>query len=857
MWKLDSPEGRLKIVLRQKADGSLSYSVEKDGRPVLDESALGIAADIGEFTQGLVFEKQETDSIRESYSLPAGKKARYHNNAEELSLYFRLGDIPFILRARAYDEGAALRYEIPECGGKALLVKYETTEFNFPRSYDKLWLQDWVNTYEGTYDLREWDGSLDGQDYGMPALFHSSAEGGWTLVGEANVLNTNGSYCSCHLKGGRGRKMRLAFAPEEKGRPIESPLPFRSPWRFVVSEDSLDALVNATLNYNLNPPAVIEDTSWIKPGRALWAWWEHENGAQLYTESRSYVDFAAAMGFEAVTLDCAWDASWLQDFCEYAHQRNVQVWLWTGMQRIDTFEKANRLIPLWAGWGVDGLKVDFFDSDSRHTMGQYNMIADLMIKHRLMINFHGSTKPMGEGRTWPNFMTAEGILGLEHYKWSDLPDARHNCTVPFTRNALGPMDYTPTGFSNDNRNTTYAHQLALPVVFDSGVQHYSLSLCYLEAWDGTRFLRRTLPHYDGVRVLSGFPGDHAAILRWAGEKWLIGVITVKKRTMVLKLDFLPEGEFEAEIFEDDRKGEMLETRRVRVGRNDVLELALLAGGGAGIYIAREIKEPEKGECHGYMSSRYTEYPASGAKPVRGSEPARYGEGDDRTGLLLIGGAEFGGCGVPADKRYTIRLFYSAQAPWELSLTDGQRTATAKLPASKGNKVFMTHELTMPLEKGESRLVLNRLSGAVPCISKMRIIDNDPPETVTIGAEMAILTKGELIKAETGEYEAAGLGNGAEMLFDNVYLPQGGKYILRIDYCAGENRDISIEANGAETVQTYLHSTGDWDFPIWDRPGSKEVLIELREGKNTIRLYNDRGPMAHIRGIALSPDDRLL
>lgn len=118
------------------------------------------------------------------------------------------------------------------------------------------------------------------------------------------------------------------------------------------------------------------------------------------------------------------------------------------MQRLDTREKAEELIPLWASWGVDGLKIDFFENDSQHTMWQYNMLADLMIQYKLMINFHGSVKPMGEGRTWPNFMTAEGIMGMEHYQWSDLPNSLHNCTVPFTRNVAGPMDYTPTAFSN-------------------------------------------------------------------------------------------------------------------------------------------------------------------------------------------------------------------------------------------------------------------------------------------------------------------------------------------------------------------------------------------------------------------------
>lgn len=141
------------------------------------------------------------------------------------------------------------------------------------------------------------------------------------MLNEANVINTNGSYCSCHLVGNENRCMSVGFAPEEKGKPVKTRLPFQSPWRYAVAADNLDELVNSTINYNLNPPSVIEDTSWIKPGRALWSWWEDMNGAQLYLESRNYVDMAAAYGFEGLTLDCGWDACWVKDLCEYAHEK--------------------------------------------------------------------------------------------------------------------------------------------------------------------------------------------------------------------------------------------------------------------------------------------------------------------------------------------------------------------------------------------------------------------------------------------------------------------------------------------------------------------------------------------------------
>ncbi len=851
MWHVDSPSGRIRVSVWQNAEGGLFYNVANHGHNIMEQSRLGISTSIGDFMNGLVFGSKENASIRESYSLPAGKKALYENNAEEMALTFHLGNTPFILRVRAYEEGAAFRYEISYGEGADLLVNREATEFCFPESIDKLWLQDWIKTYEGPYNLHAWDDSLLGQPYGMPGLFHASEAGTWILVNEANILNTNGSYCSCHLEGAGPRSMNIAFAPEENGEPIVSPLPFSSPWRLITVADSLDALLNTTLNYNVNPPSIIEDESWIQPGRSLWSWWEYENGAQLYSESKAYVDFAAAMGFEAVTLDCAWDLSWLREFCDYAHSKNVKVWVWTGMQRIDTPEKAQAHIPLWASLGVDGLKVDFFENDSRHTMAQYHMIADLMIKHKLMINFHGATKPMGEGRTWPNFLTSEGIMGLEHYKWSNMPNALHNCTVPFTRNVAGPMDYTPVGLSNANRNTTPAHQLALPVVFESGASHYSMSLYYLEAWAGTRFLQRTKAKYDGLKVLSGYPGDHAAILRYKGDEWFIGVITVNKQKLLLNMDFLPDGEFEAEIYEDDDKGEMLTTRLVKLTRKDSLPLNLLTAGGAAIYVARKIGEPAEGIRSGYMSSHFVEYPASKAKMLRGSEPVRWSQ--ELSGLQLIGAASFS-ISIPETKRYTMRFFYASEGVWELEAVNGQHTARERMVSSSGSRTFITHELSMILEKGESSFLISRLFGAIPAIVKLLVIDNDPPEVLTLGADQARLTgDAGLINAETGECEAAGLGFGSEMVYESVVIPKDGKYIVRVDYCGGESRDISIETNGHDVVHTYLHSTAGWGFPVWNKPEGKEILIPLQKGPNTIRLYNANGPMSHIRGIAIIPD----
>lgn len=850
MWKLYSPNRSVSFTVVGNSDGELTYAVERNGQAVIENSKLGFESDVADFTKGLRFVKEVRAVVDETYSIPAGKKAVYNNHANEMTLEFACGAYTFVLCARAYDDGAAFRYRVLSEVERPMKVKREATNFTLAEAYDDLWLQQWVPSYEGTYDRTGWE-DKEGRDYGMPSLFHAD-NGGWVMITEAEVYNTNGSYCSCHLRGAGDRTMALEFAPEEMGSPLRCKLPFSSPWRVIVATDDLNEMVNTTINYNLNPPSTMEDTSWIKPGRCLWGWWEYMNSAQLYTEQRNYVDFAAAMGFEGLTVDADWDITWLKELCDYAHSKGIVVWLWSAMQYIDTPEKAMEKIPLWAGCGVDGLKVDFFQNDSQHTMWQYEMIAKMMTEHKLMINFHGATKCMGEGRTWPNFMTAEGIMGIEHYMWSGLPDAKHNCTVPFTRNVVGPMDYTPTGFSNKNRNTTLAHQMALSVVYESGASHIAASIYYLEAWRGTDFLRRMKPVYDEIKVLSGFPGHHAAIMRRSKEEWLVGCITNEAMIVRLKLDFLPEGEFEADIYEDDYSGELMKVKRRKVTSADVLELPLLKSGGAGIYIAQTISELPKGIRSGYMSDARTEHFAIAGRTLQGSEPVVYE--NEQEAVLVNGSIAFPVRTTAA--RQTIRLFYAAKEPWTVRVSDGSNIVEQVMAQSGSDKIFIAKDVVFPFAGGESALFIERVAGAVPALEKIHIIDNKPPQEWYVPVGKGILSGGaELVTDASGVDKATGLGNGGELTFDNIILPKDGYYLMRFDYCAGESRDLSVEVNGGEnTYRTNLHNTAGWGFPVWDVKDQREIRIRMRAGSNTLRLYNKEGRAAHIYGFALIADE---
>ncbi len=840
MWKISSPGKKMEIKIKQDKRESIFYEVYLNHK-ICAEGRLGIDTSLADFTDNVQFiSADDVEEINEQYRIPAGKKDIYINHCMEAHLHFVKSDVPLVITVRAYDNGVAFCYEIP-LGGKDFLVKKESTDFRFPEKYNQVWLQDWVPTYEAPYNRTTWGQDHAGRHYGMPALIHGGPEEPWIMVSEAAVLNKCGNYCISHLLGTSQRCLTLEFAPEEKGQPIPAHLPFQSPWRYLLVEECLDDVVNSTLNYNLNPPSILEDTSWIKPARALWSWWINDTGAQVYTEVKNYVDFAAAMGFEVVVVDAGWNDTWIRQFCDYAHARNVSPWLWTAMQDVNTEEKANDLFHRWKAWGIDGIKIDIFENDSAHTAWQYGMMAEIAAREKLMVNFHGCTKPMGEGRTWPHYIAAEGIMGLEYYKWSDLPNAEHNCTVPFIRNVVGPMDYTPTGFTNENRNTSMAHQMALSAVFESGCTHFAASIYNLEAWSGTNFLRRLKPKYDGLRLLSGYPGNHVAMLRWVQdtEEYIIGCICNQQRTLHLKLDFLPEGDFEAEIYTDDRFGEDILFEHRKVTRDSVLILSMTEHGGAGVYIAREIETPANLSPEGYMCDNYIEILAEKAFPRMGSQHDIVSTERPLPGLVLRETAEFICEHELQEGNATIRLFYRADADFLLRITDGISSVQFRVPFSGHGSVVSTYSAVFHFAGGPTKLILERLQGYAPFIDKIRIIQNTPVSEMILPVETGVLSGGGAFLPDLwGGWQLCGMEKGASLKMENIMLPENGDYILRIRYYSGPAGSVKIRINDRQDYIMKMAGLSKWSSTKEGDLLASEILVSLMKGTNRIEIEAD-------------------
>jgi alpha-glucosidase len=597
IWNLSSPDGRLQVNVMLDDQESLFYYVEKNGAELVAVSPLGIGTDRMAFTEGLQFVSIATTEINESYTMPHGKMKHCINQANELTLHFSKNAHTLQVFFRAYDDAIAFRYQMPEEGFIQILS--EPTGFALPQ--DRLinvWAQKFMECYERTYDhsmleLMEEDG------YAMPMLFQIGNDG-WMLLSEAGVY---GSYCASHVKVSKKqpRMLELAFAPDQEG-PNVTEGSFATPWRVAIIGDELSTIVESMAIFHLNPPSVIEDMSWIRPGRSAWSWYSDSASCRDQEKQFRFIDFAADMGWEYSLVDGGWDREDstvnVPELIQYAETKGVGIWLWSHFKGLKEEANCRSKMALWSGWGVKGVKVDFFDSDSQERIQVYDMIAEVALEHKLMINYHGATKPSGEQRRWPHVMTREGIFGAEYWKnpLNEGPNAVHNCTVPFTRNVVGSMDYTPVTFTNLTR-TGHCHQLALAVLFESAVQNFADSIEAYEDSAGKPFLQQVPATWDQTWLLEGFPGRYVTMARRSGSDWFVGAICAASgRSARVNLEFLEEGvSYTAEIYEEVfdkldhyrfKHSTEISVRHETVTKKDSLLLKLRVNGGSVIRIVK-------------------------------------------------------------------------------------------------------------------------------------------------------------------------------------------------------------------------------------------------------------------------------
>lgn len=511
-------------------------------------------------------------NIATRYTMITGKRSECSNKGKQwmYSLVNNDGDT-LLLQYRKYKDGVAFRYVLP-CVKDGEVILGENTSFVVPAEACR-WMQryDKPNSgYEHFFPLCPGGISPEGKKitkWGYPALFEFGKDK-FALITDAYDPKDNGGSKLVSSDSDRNRYSVEYFA-EEKTSDRE----WHSAWH-IVMEGTLADIVESTLVTDVADEPDF-DTDWVKPGIASWIYWAHNHGSQEYDMLLKYVDFAAEMGWGYTLVDAEWDVMRggnIEDVCRYAISKGVDpiIWYnsstaWTGAYaptpqwRLNDPESCDREFAKIAGWGVKGVKIDFFADDIKDISRYYHQLITTAAKHHLTVNFHGGTIPHGWQRTYPNVVTCEAVYGAEWYNNNGtLTDkaAEHNATLPFTRNVIGPMDYTPGTFTDTQypHITSDAHELALIILFESGIQHMpDRPETYTSMPLQIKELLSSLPSaWDDTRLVGGYPGDYAILARRKGSTWYVAGVNGKRESRILdfSLSFLGKGLHESLLVTD-------------------------------------------------------------------------------------------------------------------------------------------------------------------------------------------------------------------------------------------------------------------------------------------------------------------
>ena len=568
---LASPDGTNAIVLHLDAAGVPSYQVSRKGKAVLGASPLGLRCSDQDFSRGLKVESAgKGEERRERYDLFSGPKPQVDQVHHRQSIVFsNASGARITLDVDAGNEGVAFRYRFPEEGAERT-VEEELSGFHVPGT-----AQGWISPYNSSsnsspayedyyFPVKPGDPppySRGGNTRGwyFPALFRVG--GAWALLTESG---TDANYCGCHLApDSKDGIYRIAFPFEDEGtrrvkhregtRPRHT-LPWTMPWRVIVTVDSAGDILCSTLVTDLAGPSKIADPSWIRPGRASWSWWAYpqgQNGTDLYA---SFIGAAKGRTWEYSLLDAGWWKADTRRLAELGKEKGVGLHVWAHAEAFYDADRRKRQLDSYVELGVKGTKIDFWCTDRQDAMEAMTATLQDAADRKLMVNFHGCTLPRGWQRTWPNFMTAEAVLGAESYMFDErFPEkaAELNTILPFTRNVAGPMDYTPFGLSGKpyERKTTAAHEFAASLIFNSGIVHYAdKPEVYASFPEQAQEVLRDAPaRWDETRCLLGEPGAAVVLARRSGDNWFIAGINGQAGDRPIDLDLAAFADFKKRI----------------------------------------------------------------------------------------------------------------------------------------------------------------------------------------------------------------------------------------------------------------------------------------------------------------------
>jgi hypothetical protein len=608
-----SPNEKIEVSLFEDQDREegtwylkIGYNGERTVSEVIPRIDLGIKREDEDFSKNLKFIKAgKKQEIEVNYTTVHGKQLIRNNKATEVSVSFKNDSGSRLnLIIRAYDDGLAFRYGFPEKKEGDYLVKEEYTSYTILDSTSR-WLQKFNPANEGYY--RKMKDGVTQQDWAYPALFHTVDTTAWYLISEAGLDRT---YAGSKLSNTGDRKKYKTTFPDDwngRGQGERLPtitLPWQSPWRVVIM-GGLEDIVASTLVDDVSAPSTVKNTDWIKPGLVSWNYWSDNHGTKDYQVVTKFADLAAEMGWRYTLLDWEWDSMGnggkLEDAIDYIHNKGVTPLIWynsggdhtwvgaTPKGRMLTHENRIEEFAWLKKMGIAGVKVDFFESEKQDMIAYYLDILDDAAQFEIMVYFHGCLVPRGWGRTYPHLMTYEAVRGAEWY--NNVPDFTfeapvHNTILPFTRNVVGAMDYTPVTFTNSQHPhiTSYGHELALGILFESPLQHMADRPEGYQALPvAAKFLISDLPTaWDGIKLLDGYPGIDVILARQSGEDWYVGGINAEDRekTKNIPLSFLRnDSEYKLIIIKDGSHDKELQSTYRNVTSTDSISVKMLRRGG--------------------------------------------------------------------------------------------------------------------------------------------------------------------------------------------------------------------------------------------------------------------------------------
>ena len=634
-----SPDGRLGITVSVRGDNGTSaavYSVTWRGTPLVTESALGVdLADSGPLGGDVRIASVRRSAHDGTVHGLIGKtsSARDHYRESVVALVERPAPHRRIeLVVRAYDDGVAFRYRIPaQRSISAITIAAERTHVVVDGASEAYALKRsaYVSSYEGFYTVAPLRDLPADTLLALPVLLHHPG-GAWLAVSEAALTNYAGMYLARTSAAAGDLVSRLSPLPGLPDVAVRGRAPLETPWRvFLVADDPAQLIASNVITL-LNPPSALADVSWIHPGKTTFPWWNDyvvpdtarfTPGLNTAT-AKYYIDFCAAHGIPYHTLDGYQDLAWygghieprdsimpdvtrgnpaldLAEVLRYAKEKGVRIRVWMHWKALRP--QLDSALARYERMGIEGIMVDFMDRDDQEMIAFYHEIVSKAAAHHLTVVFHGTSKPTGISRTYPNLLTVEAVMGLEYDKFDDQKGvtASHELFVPFTRMLAGPLDFhqggfryvTPSAFHPTYTGPriigTRARTLAMYVVYEDPLPMMADAPSSYDGQPGLDFLAAIPTTWDETRSLGGVIGERLTIARRRGTTWYVGTMTDEQaRTVAIPLRFLGPGTFVAEVWADD-EGAVPNAKvvRVRVTASDVIEARLSPAGGHVMRIA--------------------------------------------------------------------------------------------------------------------------------------------------------------------------------------------------------------------------------------------------------------------------------